>query len=83
MAMPKEPRTDLAGKPDRAAANGSSGHTGRLATWLARTTLEDILVAVREHAKLLLPGGVACALVGARRPVLGAIFGYETGHSKP
>src|SRR5271170_6590361 len=51
------------------AATDPNGPTGRLATWLAKTTLDDIPTSVREHAKHLLLDGVACALVGAQLPV--------------
>ena len=59
---------DAAGKAVRAATD-PSGPTGRLATWLANTTLDDVPASVREHAKHLLLDGVACALVGAQLPV--------------
>jgi 2-methylcitrate dehydratase PrpD len=59
---------DVAGKPARAATE-PNGPTGRLATWLANTTLDDVPTSVREHAKHLLLDGVACALVGAQLPV--------------
>src|SRR4029077_14455239 len=58
----------VAGKRGRAATD-PNGPTGRLATWLANTRLEDVPAAVREHAKHLLLDGVACALVGAPLPV--------------
>jgi aconitate decarboxylase len=45
------------------------GPTGRLAGWLASTTLDDVPASVREHAKHLLLDGVACALVGAQLPM--------------
>src|SRR5271169_6061513 len=51
------------------AATDPNGPTGRLATWLAKTTLDDIPTSVRERAKHLLLDGVACALVGAQLPV--------------
>src|ERR1700740_316564 len=60
--------TDAAGKPARAATD-PNGPTGRLATWLADTALDDIPPSVREHAKYLLLDGIACALVGAQLPV--------------
>jgi aconitate decarboxylase len=50
-------------------ATEPNGPTGRLATWLAHTTLDDVPDSVREHAKHLLLDGVACALVGAQLPV--------------
>src|SRR5580693_9406561 len=68
MTIPTELDTDVAGKSARAATD-PNGPTGRLATWLADTTLDDIPPSVREHAKLLLLDGVACALVGAQLPV--------------
>jgi len=51
------------------AATDPAGPTGQLATWLAATTLEDVPLPVREHAKHLVLDGVACALVGAQLPV--------------
>ena len=51
------------------AATDPNGPTGRLATWLADTTLDDVPTSVLEHAKHLLLDGVACALVGAQLPV--------------
>ena len=59
---------DVTGKRARAATD-PNGPTGRLATWLANTTLDDIPTTVRERAKHLLLDGVACALVGAQLPV--------------
>src|ERR1700680_2749456 len=59
---------DVAGKRARAATD-PNGSTGRLATWLANTTLDDMPPPVRERAKHLLLDGVACALVGAQLPV--------------
>ena len=46
-----------------------AGPTGRLATWLAATTLSDVPAGVQERAKYLLLDGVGCALVGAQLPV--------------
>jgi aconitate decarboxylase len=57
-----------AGAPARTATD-PNGPTGRLATWLAATTLDDIPASVREHAKHLVLDGIACALVGAQLPV--------------
>src|ERR1700756_2115004 len=68
MTVLTELDTDAAGKPPRAATD-PNGPTGRLATWLADTTLDDIPPSVREHAKHLLLDGVGCALVGAQLPV--------------
>jgi 2-methylcitrate dehydratase PrpD len=45
------------------------GPTGRLATWVAKTTLEDVPDSVRDRAKHLVLDGIACALVGAQLPV--------------
>src|SRR6202790_4248239 len=59
---------EVPGKSARAATD-PNGPTGRLATWLANTTLDDIPTSVRERAKHLLLDGVACALVGAQLPV--------------
>lgn len=55
-------------KTGRPAAD-PAGPTGKLATWLAATTLDDIPAHVRERAKHLLLDGVGCALVGAQLPV--------------
>jgi aconitate decarboxylase len=46
-----------------------AGPTGRLATWVAATTLDDIPTTVRDRAKHLILDGIACALVGAQLPV--------------
>jgi 2-methylcitrate dehydratase PrpD len=54
-----------AGRP----ATAPEGPTGRLATWLANTTLADVPGEVRERAKHLVLDGVGCALVGAQLPV--------------
>src|SRR5246127_4449514 len=51
------------------AVTDPRGPTGRLATWLAATSIEDVPSSVREHAKYLILDGVACALVGAQLPV--------------
>src|SRR6478609_2904618 len=59
---------DVARKQARATTD-PNGPTGRLATWLAATTLDDVPSSVREHAKHLLLDGVACALDGAQLPV--------------
>src|ERR1700756_4747159 len=68
MTVLTELDTDAAGKP-AGAATDPNGPTGRLATWLANTTLDDVPASVREHAKHLLLDGGACALVGAQLPV--------------
>lgn len=54
---------DSAGQPTDPA-----GPTGRLSTWLANTTLDDVPATVRDRAKHLILDGVACALVGAQLP---------------
>ncbi|OBA62289.1 MmgE/PrpD family protein [Mycobacterium sp. 1100029.7] len=50
------------------AATDPAGPTGRLATWVAELTLDDVPPAVVERAKYLLLDGLGCALVGARLP---------------
>ena len=50
-------------------ATDPSGPTGRLATWVAQTTLDDVPPSVRDRAKHLVLDGIACALVGAQLPV--------------
>ena len=57
------------GRTAGSPATDPAGPTGRLATWLAATTLSDIPEGVRERAKYLLLDGVGCALVGAQLPV--------------
>src|SRR5262249_39094768 len=56
------------GKPGRPATD-PAGPTGRLATWVAETTLDDVPASVRDRAKHLVLDGIGCALVGARLPV--------------
>ncbi len=56
------------GKPARPATD-PAGPTGRLATWVAKTTLDDVPASVRDRAKHLVLDGIACALVGAQLPV--------------
>src|SRR6202162_1731607 len=68
MAVQAKSNSDVVGKAARAATD-PNGPTGRLATWLANTTLDNVPASVREHAKHLLLDGVACALVGAQLPV--------------
>ena len=68
MTVPTESDTDVAGKPACAATN-PKGPTGRLATWLADTTLDDIPSAVREHAKHLCSLMALPAPCGAQLPV--------------
>jgi len=68
-ARPAAPDVAAAGRDAGRAATDPAGPTGRLATWLADVTLDDVPASVREHAKHLLLDGVACALVGAQLPV--------------
>jgi aconitate decarboxylase len=58
-------------EPGRQArpATDPAGPTGRLAAWVARTTLDDVPASVRDRAKHLVLDGIACALVGAQLPV--------------
>ena len=53
-------------------ATDPAGPTGRLATWVAKTTLDDVPASVRDRAKHLVldgiglrPGGCAAALCPA------------------
>src|SRR6202012_3407312 len=55
------------GKPARPATD-PAGPTGRLATWVAKTTLDDVPASVRDRAKHLVLDGIGCALVGAQLP---------------
>ncbi len=55
------------GKPGRLATD-PAGPTGRLATWVAETTLDDVPTAVRDRARHLILDGLGCALVGAQLP---------------
>src|SRR6202161_4113307 len=66
MAAPG-PRKDTGSRAHPATDPG--GPTGRLATWVARTTLDDVPVTVRERAKHLVLDGIGCAIVGAQLPV--------------
>src|SRR6202034_240988 len=50
-------------------ATDPDGPTGRLATWVAQTTLADVPAAVQDRARHLILHGIACALVGAQLPV--------------
>ncbi len=50
------------------AATDPAGPTGRLATWVAGLTLDDVPNTVVERAKHLLLDGLGCALVGAQLP---------------
>jgi aconitate decarboxylase len=57
-------------EPGRQArpATDPAGPTGRLATWVAETTLGDVPASVRDRAKHLVLDGIGCALVGAQLP---------------
>jgi 2-methylcitrate dehydratase PrpD len=49
-------------------ATDPDGPTGRLASWVADLTLDDIPQSVVERAKHLLLDGVGCGLIGAQLP---------------
>jgi aconitate decarboxylase len=55
------------GKPGRPATD-PAGPTGRLATWVAETTLDGVPASVRDRAKHLVLDGLGCALVGSQLP---------------
>src|SRR5260370_30258136 len=62
-----------ASSPTAAKASGRpptdpAGPTGRLATWVAETTLDDVPASVRDRAKHLVLDGIGCALIGAQLP---------------
>lgn len=63
------------------AATDPAGPTGRLATWVAGLTLDDVPANVVDRAKHLLLDGIGCALVGAQLPwsrvATGAVLGLE------
>lgn len=63
-------------------ATDPAGPTGRLATWVAGLTLDDVPQPVVERAKHLLLDGVGCALVGAQLPwsriATDAVLGLES-----
>src|SRR5246127_1053177 len=50
------------------ATTDPDGPTGRLATWIADLTLDQVPQNVVERAKHLLLDGLGCALVGAQLP---------------
>jgi 2-methylcitrate dehydratase PrpD len=62
-------------------ATDPAGPTGRLATWVADLTLDDVPQTVIERAKHLLLDGLGCALVGAQLPwsriATDAVLGME------
>src|SRR5580693_7144983 len=63
------------------AATDPNGPTGKLATWVADLTFDDVPPNVVERAKHLLLDGVGCALVGAQLPwsrvATDAVLGLE------
>lgn len=63
------------------AATDPAGPTGRLATWVAELTLDDVPRPVAERAKHLVLDGLGCALVGAQLPwsriATDAVLGME------
>ncbi|MCV7412107.1 MmgE/PrpD family protein [Mycobacterium florentinum] len=63
------------------AATDPAGPTGRLATWVAGLTLDDVPPDLAERARYLLLDGLGCALVGAQLPwsrvATGAVLGLE------
>ncbi|MEB4209630.1 MmgE/PrpD family protein [Mycobacterium sp. 94-17] len=65
----------------QSAATDPAGPTGRLATWVAELTLDDVPASVVDRAKHLLLDGIGCALVGAQLPwsrvATGAVLGLE------
>src|SRR5271154_1985611 len=63
------PSTPAAKTATGRPATDPAGPTGRLATWVADTTLADVPASVRDRAKHLVLDGIACALVGAQLPV--------------
>jgi 2-methylcitrate dehydratase PrpD len=64
------------------AATDAAGPTGRLATWVADLTLDQVPQHVVERAKHLLLDGLGCALVGAQLPwsrvATNAVLGLES-----
>jgi 2-methylcitrate dehydratase PrpD len=64
------------------AATDPAGPTGRLATWVADLTLDDVPSTVADRAKHLLLDGIGCALVGAQLPwsriATEAVLGLES-----
>jgi 2-methylcitrate dehydratase PrpD len=63
------------------ATTDPAGPTGRLATWIADLTLDEVPQNVVERAKHLLLDGLGCALVGAQLPwsrvATNAVLGLE------
>jgi 2-methylcitrate dehydratase PrpD len=64
------------------ATTDPDGPTGRLATWIADLTLDQVPQNVVERAKHLLLDGLGCALVGAQLPwsrvATNAVLGLES-----
>ncbi len=58
-----------AAKASGRPATDPAGPTGRLATWVAETTLDDVPASVRDRARHLVLDGIGCALAGAQLPV--------------
>src|SRR5271165_1106410 len=65
----------------QAATTDPNGPTGRLATWVADVTLDDVPRDVVERAKHLLLDGIGCALIGSQLPwsrvATGAVLDLE------
>jgi 2-methylcitrate dehydratase PrpD len=63
------------------AATDPDGPTGKLATWVADLTLDDLPQNVVERAKHLLLDGIGCALIGSQLPwsqvATGAVLDLE------
>jgi 2-methylcitrate dehydratase PrpD len=63
------------------AASDPDGPTGKLATWVADLTLDDVPQDVVERAKHLLLDGIGCALIGSQLPwsrvATGAVLDLE------
>jgi 2-methylcitrate dehydratase PrpD len=63
------------------AATDPDGPTGKLATWVADLTLDDVPHNVVERAKHLLLDGIGCALIGSQLPwsrvATGAVLDLE------
>jgi glyoxylase-like metal-dependent hydrolase (beta-lactamase superfamily II) len=63
------------------------GPTGRLAGWLAGTSLDGIPAPVRERAAHLVLDGLGCALIGAQLPwsrtAVAGVLGLEGAGSVP
>src|ERR1700749_3331395 len=64
------------------AATDPDGPTGRLATWVADVSLDDVPRDVVERAKHLLLDGIGCALIGSQLPwsqvATGAVLDLES-----